>query len=180
MSRIPLKSPNETSGSHKKNFDQIQSAFGKIPNMFLTIGNSSAALESMWGFFGALSKGKLDAKMSEQIAVYIADLNRCEYCLSAHTLLGQKAGATAAQMLAAQSGESNDVRTQAALKFAGRIVQARGQITTNEVLEVKAAGYSDEEVTEILAHVALNIFTNYTNNVFKVAVDFPNVALRKI
>lgn len=179
MSNIKLKSPQETTGSHKKTFDQIQNAFGKVPNMFLAIGNSSAALESMWGSFGALSKGKLGAKLGEQIAVYVADLNRCEYCLAAHTVLGQKAGATVGQMTAAQAGESADQRTQAALHFAGQLVQKRGQISTADVANVKNAGFSDEEISEILAHVALNIFTNYTNNAFGVPVDFPSVPLRK-
>lgn len=178
MSYIKLKSPQETNGSHKKTFDQIQNAFGQVPNMFLAIGNSSAALESMWGSFGALSKGKLGAKMAEQIAVYVADLNRCEYCLAAHTVLGQKAGATAGQMTAAQGGESSDARTQAALKFAGRLVQTRGQVSETDVANVKGSGFSEDEVAEILAHVALNIFTNYTNIAFGVPVDFPAIPLR--
>lgn len=177
---IALKNTQDTVRSHKKMFDQIENAFGKIPNMFLSIGNSSAALESMWGSFGALSKGKLGAKLGEQIAVLVADMNRCEYCLAAHTVLGQKAGATAAEMTAAQAGEAKDQRTQAALNFAGKLVKARGLVATTDVENVKAAGFSDEEVAEILAHVALNTFTNYTNTAFAVPVDFPAVALRNV
>lgn len=179
MSSINLKSPQDTTGSHKKIFDQIEGAFGKVPNMFLAIGNSSAALESMWTSFGALSKGKLGAKLGEQIAVLVADLNRCEYCLAAHTVLGQKAGVSANDMQAAQVGESKDQRTQAALNFAAKLVKARGQVSTADVADVKSAGFSEEEVAEILAHVALNIFTNYTNVAFDVPVDFPSVPLRK-
>ena len=178
MSRINLKNTQETTGSHKKTFEQIEKAFGKVPNMFLAIGNSSAALESMWGAFGALSKGKLGAKLGEKIAVHVADLNRCEYCLAAHTVLGGKAGATPAEMKAAQAGEASDARTQAVLIFAGRLVQARGQISDADVASVKSAGFNEEEVAEILAHVALNVFTNYTNNAFGVPVDFPQVPLR--
>ena len=180
MSRLSQKSPTEVSGSHKKLFDQIQNAFGTVPNMFKTIGQSPAALESMWASFGALSKGKLGAKLGEQIAVHVADLNRCEYCLAAHTLLGQKAGATAAEMTAAQAGESKDARTMAALQFAAKLVKNRAHITSQDVALVKDAGFSEEEIAEILAHVALNIFTNYTNVAFEVPLDFPKVALRNI
>lgn len=176
---INLKSPQDTTGSHKKMFDQIANVFGKVPNMFLAIGNSSAALESMWSSFGALGKGKIGAALGEKIAVHVADLNRCEYCLAAHTVLGQKAGASAAEMRAAQAGEANDPLTQAALNFAARLVTARGQLSKDDIAKVKAAGFSEEEVAEILAHVALNIFTNYTNNAFAVPVDFPKVELRK-
>lgn len=161
-----------------KLFGQIQGAFGTVPNMFKTIGQSPAALEAMWGFFGALGKGKIPAKMAEQIAVYVADQNRCEYCLAAHTVLGKKAGATAEEMSLAQAGESTDRKTQAALKFSGALVKNRGQISNSELKAVREAGFSDEEVCELLAHVALNIFTNYTNIAFGVAVDFPKVKLR--
>lgn len=179
MSYINLKSPQETTGSHKKMFDQIEKGFGKVPNMFLAIGNSPAALESMWSSFGALSKGKLGAKLGEKIAVLVADINRCEYCLAAHTVLGQGAGNTKAEMTAAQAGESSDPRTQAALNFAARLVKARGQVSKSDIADVKSAGFSEEEIAEILAHVALNTFTNYTNVAFDVPVDFPAVPLRK-
>ena len=178
MSYINTVNPEETTGAHRELFNKIESGFGAVPNMFKTIGNSPAALQSMFGSFGALSTGKLGARLGEQIAVYVADINRCEYCLAAHTLLGQKAGLTAEQMSEAQEGVSRDERTQAALDFAGKIVLNRAHITEADVNEVKAAGFSDEEVAEILAHVALNIFTNYTNVAFNVAVDFPRVSLK--
>lgn len=179
MSYINLKSPQEATGPHKKIFEQIEKGFGKVPNMFLAIGNSPAALESMWSSFGALSKGKLGARLGEKIAVLVADINRCEYCLAAHTVLGQGAGNSAAEMTAAQAGESSDPRTQAALNFAARLVRVRGQVSKSDIADVKAAGFSDEEIAEILAHVALNTFTNYTNVAFDVPVDFPAVPLRK-
>ncbi|MFG1492698.1 carboxymuconolactone decarboxylase family protein [Halobacteriovorax sp. ZH4_bin.1] len=178
MSRIEIKEPSQTSGSHAEIFSQINDAFGTVPNMFKVIGNSEVALESMWNSFGALAKGRLGAKLGEQIAVLVADINRCEYCLSAHTALGKKAGASDDEMRAAQSCESSDPRTQAALLFSRKIVQNRGAINSSDVDEVKAAGFNDEEVAEILAHVALNIFTNYTNVSFAVPLDFPKVNLR--
>jgi len=179
MLNIELKNPASTTGEHKQLFDQIQGAFGGVINMFKAIGNSSAALESMWTSFGALSKGKLGAKTGEQIAVLVADLNRCEYCLAAHTLLGQKAGATASEMAEAQAGRSADPRLQAALDFAAKLVKLRGHVSAVDVEAVRKAGYSDEEIAEILAHVALNIFTNYTNVAFDVPVDFPKISLRQ-
>ena len=178
MSNQPLQNPENTSVSHKSLFDKINATFGAIPNMFKAIGNSSAALESMWTSFGALGKGTLGAKLGEQIAVLVADINRCEYCLAAHTMLGQKAGASKEEMAAAQAGQVSDPRTQAALDFAAKLVKNRGNITGADVDVVRAAGFSNEEIAEILAHVALNIFTNYTNVAFDVEVDFPKVSLR--
>jgi uncharacterized peroxidase-related enzyme len=157
---------------------QIQQAFGSTPNMFKAVANSPAALKSMWASFGALGQGTLGAELGEQIAVAIANRNRCEYCLAAHTVLGQKAGASLAAMSAAQVGESEDPRTAAALRFALKVVEQRAHIDATDVSALRDAGFKDEQVVEIMAHVALNLFTNYINVAFDVPVDFPKVALK--
>lgn len=178
MSRIALVNPADTTGERQQLLSQIHSAFGVTPNMFKAVANSTAALKSMWGSFGALGGGVIGAKLGEQIAVAIADRNDCEYCLAAHTALGRKAGASAEEMAAAQAGQSADPKTAAALRFATAVVNNRAQIGDEEVAALRGAGFTDEEVVEILAHVALNLFTNYVNVAFKVPVDFPSVKLR--
>jgi alkylhydroperoxidase family enzyme len=81
-------------------------------------------------------------------------------------------------MNAAQIGQSGDARTAAALKFALQLVETRGQVSDNDVQALRAAGFNNGEVVEILAHVALNLFTNYVNVALAVPVDFASVALR--
>jgi uncharacterized peroxidase-related enzyme len=176
MSTLNLETSRVASASQEM-LRQIHGAFGSTPNMFKAVSNSPAALKSMWGSFGALGGGKLGAKLGEQIAVAIANRNRCEYCLSAHTLLGKNAGVSAQDMALAQAGKSSDAKTQAALSFALKIVEQRAAIAASDVAAVRAAGYSDEDIMEIMAHVALNIFTNYVNVAFDVPVDFPAVKL---
>jgi uncharacterized peroxidase-related enzyme len=157
---------------------QIHSAFGATPNMFKAVSNSPAALRSMWGSFGALGAGTLGAKLGEQIAVAIANRNHCEYCLAAHTVLGKNAGATADEMSGAQVGKSSDSRTQAALTFSLKVVEQRARVSQADVDALRAAGFVDEQIVEIMAHIALNIFTNYVNVAFSVPVDFPKIALK--
>ena len=178
MNRIPLIDRAHTSPDRKALLDQIHGAFGATPNMFRAVANSPAALQSMWAAFGALGSGTLSAKLGEQIAVAMANRNACEYCLAAHTALGRKAGATADEMAAAQVGSASDAATQAALNFALKVVEQRAQITADDVQALRTAGFSDEAVMEILAHVALNLFTNYVNVAFDVPLDFPAVKLR--
>lgn len=179
MSRIPLLAASDTHGERQQLLAQIHGAFGATPAMFRAVAHSSAALKSMWGSFSALGAGVIPAKLGEQIAVAVAQRNACHYCLAAHTLLGRKAGATADEMAAAQRGESADARTAAALRFALRLVEARGQVDAAEVQALRDAGFSDEEAVEIVAHVALNLFTNYVNLAFDVPVDFPAVRLHR-
>lgn len=178
MSRIPLVSPAEATGDTQALLSQIHGAFGATPNMFRAVANSPAALQSLWGSFGALGGGVIPAQLGEKIAVAIADRNACHYCLAAHTALGRKAGASSAEMTAAQHGESADPQTAAALRFALAVVEQRGQIDAAEVQALRDAGFDDQRIVELLAHVALNLFTNYVNVAFDVPVDFPGVKLR--
>ena len=179
MNRVPLIDRANISAERKALLDQIHGAFGATPNMFRAVANSPAALKSMWGSFGALGAGTLGAKLGEQIAVAVADRNACEYCLAAHTMLGKNAGASAEEMTAAQAGESGDPKTQAALRFALKLVNDRAQVSEADVQRLREVGFNDEHIVEILAHVALNLFTNYVNVAFAVPVDFPAVKLRR-
>ncbi|HOZ65304.1 MAG TPA: carboxymuconolactone decarboxylase family protein [Burkholderiaceae bacterium] len=177
MSRVQLIDSSNTTPNRQAPLEQVHKAFGATPNMFKAVANSPAALKSMWGSFGALGAGVLGAKLGEQIAVAIADKNRCEYCLAAHTVLGKGAGATAEEMSAAQAGLSADPKTAAALTIALKVVSNRARVNSEDVEQLRSAGFEDEHIVEILAHVALNIFTNYVNVAFDVPVDFPKVAL---
>jgi len=178
MARINLVDPAAASGEAAPLLKSIHGAFGVTPNMFRAVANSPAALKSMWGAFGALGAGTLGARLGEQIAVAIADRNACQYCLSAHTVLGQKAGASAQEMADAQAGRSSDPKTQAAIAFALKVVENRAQVSDADVRALREAGFDDEAIAEIMAHVALNLFTNYVNVAFNVPLDFPAVRLR--
>lgn len=178
MSRLPLQTRESAPAASQPLLEQIHGAFGTVPNMFRAAANSPAALASMWGSFGALGTGTLPARLTEQVAIAIADRNACDYCLSAHTALGRKAGASIAELTAARTGQSADSRTAAALAFALRVVERRGAIGAADVDAVRAAGFDDGQIVELLAHVALNLFTNYVNIALDVPVDFPVVRAR--
>ncbi|WP_025139262.1 carboxymuconolactone decarboxylase family protein [Achromobacter sp. DH1f] len=178
MSRIPLVDATSAPAASRDILRQIHGAFGATPNMFRAVANSPAALQSMWAAFGALGSGVLPAQLGEKVAVAVADSNRCEYCLAAHTALGKKAGASAEQMAAAQAGRADDPQTAAVLDFALKLVRDRGQLRDADIAALRQAGFDDGQIVELLAHVALNLFTNYVNVAFDVPVDFPKVALR--
>lgn len=177
MSRVNLDTQRVPAASQALLAD-IHQAFGATPNMFKAVSNAPAALQSMWAAFGALGKGTLGARLGEQIAVAIANRNRCEYCLAAHTVLGRNAGASPAEMAAAQLGQSDDPRTAAALEFALKVVEQRARLGDADVARLRAAGFGDGQIVELMAHVALNLFTNYINVALDVPVDFPRVALK--
>jgi len=179
MSRVPLQTAATSPAASQALLGQVQSAFGATPNMFKAVANSPAALASMWGSFGALGKGRLPARLTEKLAVAVANRNRCEYCLAAHTLLGKNAGASEQDMAEAQLGQSADPATAAALAFALKVVERRADVGSSDIAALREAGFDDEGIVELLAHVALNLFTNYVNIALDVPVDFPAVTLRQ-
>lgn len=154
--------------------EAVSKQLGVVPNLFRLVSNSPAALEGYLGLSGALSKGTLPAATRERIALAVAQVNGCDYCLSAHTYLGKNlAGLDDAEMTANRGGRSNEPKADAAVRFAAKVARDRGQISDGDMREVRAAGYDDAQVIEIVQHVALNVWTNYINVVADTDIDFP-------
>ena len=99
--------------------------------------------------------------------------NNCDYCLAAHSALGKMAGLTADQIRDARYGATADAKDDALLRFSRKLVEARGHVEDADLQEVSRHGFSDGDIAEIVANVALNIFTNYFNHVAETDVDFP-------
>ncbi|MDO8944316.1 MAG: carboxymuconolactone decarboxylase family protein, partial [Desulfobacterales bacterium] len=148
---------------------------GVVPNLFRVFGNSPAALEGYLNFSGALAGGVLSAKVREQIALAVAEINDCAYCRSAHTFIGGKVGLTELEIADARRVAATDEHTAAILNLARSIVVQRGELSENEFKAARAASLTDAEIIETTANVGLNILTNYVNHVAQTVVDFPEV-----
>lgn len=175
MSRIAAVDRTVADERVRRNYDGIQSRLGMVPNMMRTMAQSPRVLEGYLGFSGALNRGFLPVALQEQIALAVAEANACDYCLSAHAALGSGAGLTAGQIEASRQGRDADVRTTAALRFALSVLAQRGAVSDGELAEVRKAGFTDGEIAEIIANVALNVFTNYFNRACETDIDFPRV-----
>lgn len=174
MSRIPLPATIEASPEGARPLlEAVKAKIGFAPNLYRLIGNSPAALEGTLALSGALSKGSLDAKTRERIALAVANINGCDYCNAAHTAIGKSLKLDVAEIEANRGGHSQDARAEAAVSFARKVAVSRAEVSEADVAAVRAAGYSDAELVEIVAHVALNVLTNYINEVFKTPLDFP-------
>lgn len=180
MSRLPTPASIETSPAASQPLLQaVKKQLGVVPNLFRLVGNSPAALEGYLGLNGALARGALEAPTRERIALAVAEVNGCDYCLSAHSYLGKNlAKLSDAEIAANRNGHSADAKADAAVGFAVKIVNARGHVSDSDIEAVRSAGYDDAEVIEMILHVALNTLTNYVNEVAKTAIDFPAVAAR--
>jgi uncharacterized peroxidase-related enzyme len=175
MNRLKPIDPQTAQGNTKTLFDDVQKKLGVVPNMMRLMANSPAVLEGYLALSGALGSSTLDAKTRERIALATAELNACGYCLSAHTFIGGKLGISPAEVEGARRGTSDDPRTKAILDLARSILVERGRVRDADLLVARKAGVSDAQIAEIVATVALNVFTNWFNHVADPVIDFPEV-----
>ena len=175
MSRIHQIDPASATGKAKQLLDAVKAHFGIVPNSTRVLANAPAALEGFLNFAGALAGGTLDVKVREKIALAVAQSNECDYCLSAHTAIGNAAGLVDHDILNARQAVGTSGKDDAILKLALSIVTQRGDISDTAFKNARAAGLNDAEIVETVANVALNIFTNYINHVARTVVDFPEV-----
>ena len=175
MNRVAQLDPTQATGKTRELFDAVEARLGSVPNIFRVFGNAPAALEGYLSFCGALAGGVLTDRVREQIALVVAEINYCEYSLSAHIYLGGMAGLDEREIADARRVSAADGHTSAILSLARGIAVQRGALGDAELKAARAAGVTDAEIVETVANVALNILTNYLNHVAHTVVDFPEV-----
>lgn len=173
--RIAPLDPTTATGTTKDLLDGVQKGLGGTPNLFRVAARSPAALEALVSLFGAVGKGKLDARTRESVALAVSEFDACDYCLSAHSALGKRAGLSEADLEKARHATADDPRRAAILRLTRAVVEKRGRVDDAALLEVRRAGLSDGEVVEVVANVALTVFTNYLNELAGTEIDFPVV-----
>lgn len=171
--RIHPLAPETATGKTKSLLDGVKAKLGLVPNMMRTMAAAPAVLEGYLQLSSALGGGALDARTRELIALTVGERSSCDYCLAAHTLIGGRVGVTTEQARDARLATSRDPKTAALLAFAARLVEERGRVSDADVAAVRAAGWDQGAVAEVVANVALNLFTNYFNHVAGTEVDFP-------
>lgn len=177
MSRINIVTHETATPEQKALLDAIQSQLGMVPNFLKVFANSPAALRAFLGLHGVASEGSLDPATRERIALALAQQNSCEYCLSAHTAIGRKTGLSGDEISANRAGTSHDSKAAVAVRLARALVEHKGDVTSAEIAEARAAGYTDADIVEIITHVGMNVLTNIIGRASRLEIDFPRVAL---
>ncbi len=178
MSRISIVTQETADAEQKALLDAVQKKLGGVPNFLGILAQSPDALKAFLGLYGIAEAGQLDPQTRERIALTVAQGNSCEYCVSAHTAIGRKAGLTGDEMKANRAGTSQDAKAAAAVTFARALNDNLGDVTLAEFNAVREAGYSDAQIVEIITHVGLNILTNLIGKASQVDIDFPKVSLQ--
>ncbi|MEB3049875.1 carboxymuconolactone decarboxylase family protein [Mycolicibacter sp. MYC123] len=170
--------PETAAGKAAELLAQVQKSLGMTPTMTKVMANSPALLQGYLALSGAVAGGTLKPAVRERLAVATAQLNGCEYCLSAHTYIGANiAKVDADELDRARRAESTDAHVAALLRLSNTIAENAGDVDDVDVKTAREAGVTDEEIGEIVANLALNILTNYFNVLAHVDNDWPVVSL---
>ena len=177
MARVSVIDPKTATGAAADLLHAVQAQLGATPNFIRVLANSPKALEGFLGLYGAASGFAVDKATQERIALAVAEGNGCQYCVSAHTAIGRHAGLSNEEMQLNRTGTSADAKAAGAVAFARTLNDNLGEVTAAEFDAARAAGLSDAEIVEVIAVVALNIFTNVLGKATRVEIDFPKVEL---
>ncbi len=175
MSRLFNQPVAESTGHAAQLYTAIKAAVGVVPNAYVNIGsNSPVALETLLNIDGALKKGTLGAKEGEVVKLVVSQTAECDYCLAAHTLIGKKTGLSKEDILAIRRGTpSSEPRMDTLAEFTRELISTKGIMSASAVEKIKAAGFTDTQIVEIVLAITSITFTNLFNRINDTVVDFP-------
>lgn len=158
---------------------KLQEKFGRLPNFFGALGIDGVSLTSFLALQEILNaQTKFTAREQELLALAVANVNGCHYCVSAHTFTAKRmAGLTEDECTKAQKGEGNDPRERMLMTLAINIVKNHGKLEEDLLEEAKLLGFTESDIVQITLLTALNSFTNWLNNIVDPEIDFPKVSL---
>lgn len=176
MTRATALKPEQVPAESKPTLDAFTNNIGFTPNMMAAFAQSPIAFNAWATLLGSLSKA-LDVKTRDSIGLAVSEVNGCNYCLTVHSFTAEHmAKLPAEDIILARKGHARDPKRDAAIQFARKIIETRGHVTDADLQAVRDAGYTDANIMEIVALVAMYSLTNFFNNVFNPDKDFPAVA----
>ena len=176
MARTIALTPDQVPADSKPTLDAFTKNIGFTPTMMASFAQSPIAFNAWATLLGALSKA-LDVKTRDSIGLAVSEVNGCNYCLTVHSFTAEHmAKLPVDEVVLARKGHANDPKRAAALQFARKVLETRGRVSDSDLKSVRDAGYTDANIMEIIALVAMYSLTNYFNNVFDPERDFPAVA----
>ena len=178
MSRIIPMAVSDADAKVSATLSQVKANLGMIPNLFATLAHAPVALESYLSLKKTLSRGRLSARQREIVALAVGQQNECQYCLSAHTAMASAAGMNQQDVQKARAGDGDDRFERTLASFAQKIVRQRGHVSDQDLKDAREAGLDDGLMMEVVANIAVNTLTNYTNELAHTEIDFPVVEVK--
>jgi uncharacterized peroxidase-related enzyme len=174
MPRIPKVTPESADAEQHDLLDATKRQLGRAPNLYATLVQSPAALRGYLALRDSLLAGVLTDRHREQLALLTAQENDCDYCVAAHTMRGERLlKMSPEELLETRRAHDADPHSEAILRIASDLIENRGQVSDEALEKARTAGVTDAELSEVVAHVALNVLSNYFNHLARPDLDFP-------
>jgi len=175
MPRTAALTPERVPAASQPTLDAFTKNIGFTPNMMATFAASPIAFNAWATLLGSLSKA-LDVKTRDSIGLAVSEVNGCDYCLTVHSFTAEHmAKLPADDIILARKGHASDPKRDAAVRFARKVIETRGHVSDADLKAVREVGYTDANIIEIVALVAMYSLTNFFNIVFDPKKDFPAV-----
>lgn len=172
MTQISVPTRDDVSPANQAIFDALQSKLGFIPNLYATLAHSENALGSYLALQNA--KSSIHGKAREVVNLVVSQVNECAYCLAAHTALGGMVGFTPEQIIEIRrGGASFDAKLDVLARLTKDIVEKKGHADQNLVAAFLAAGWTEENLVDVIVTIGDKTVTNYLHGATEVPVDFP-------
>lgn len=172
MPTINVPTREEVSPANQAIFDDLKKHLGTVPNLYATMAHSDTALGNYLAFQNA--KSAITGKAREVVNLVVSQVNQCEYCLAAHTVIGRMNGFTDAQILEIRGGQASfDARLDALARLVRNVAVNRGHADQALVQAFLDAGWTKAHLIDTIVAIGDKTVTNYLHATTQVPVDFP-------
>ncbi len=172
MNTLNVPTREQVSPADQALFDNLKKGLGMVPNLYATLAHSEHALGNYLALQNA--KSSISGRAREVINLVVSQVNSCEYCLAAHTVIGGMVGFTPEQIIEIRRGGASwDAKLDALAKLVKNIATERGHADPARVEALFAAGWTPENLVDVIVVIGDKTVTNYLHGTTKVPVDFP-------
>lgn len=172
MTAFTVPARDEVSPANQALFDALKGQLGFVPNLYATLAYSSNALGTYLTLQSA--KSSINPKSREVVNLVVSQVNACAYCLAAHTAIGKMNAFTDAQIIEIRGGTATfDAKLDALARLTRSIAVNRGHADQAPIDAFFAAGWTRENLVDVMVTIGDKTVSNYLHAVTKVPVDFP-------
>jgi len=171
--RLNSIEPEAAAGKIAAVYGQVKSKMGMVPNLFRGLANSPQALEAYLALDQLISDGSLSPAEQQLVRMVASVHNECTYCVAAHTLGMKGAGFSDDEILGVRHGRSDDATLQALIVFTEETMATKGFVSDDDLAAVRAAGYTDANIADVMVVIAQKTLSNYFNHVHDTVLDLP-------
>lgn len=172
MKAFAIPTRATVSADNQALFDSLQKQLGMVPNLYATLAHSETALGTYLSLQSA--KSSINGKAREVVNLVVSQVNRCEYCLAAHTLIGGMVGFSPEQILEIRQGRATfDARLDALARLVHNLAENHGHANPALVDAFLASGWTPGHLVDAIVGIGDKTVTNYLYGSTRVPVDFP-------